>query len=123
MEKSVLELLAEAMNGTLKESPLWPYNLTQFDRILGPLKSPLVPKLITVMGVLGPKASSPNAAPNVGIGSEAVLSLMKSELVREYGSLLRPNEEIAVRSDGTNWIVIAIHRSALASSVHNMANS
>lgn len=108
MKNSVLELISAALRDELEDkAPKLP--VQPVDRVLGPLKSPLVPKLVSVLGHIGLRASQMNAAPDLAIGNDALMSLMASELVREYGTKFNMHkEEITVRHDGTRWVVVAV---------------
>lgn len=108
MNESVLELIAKALRDELPDmAPKMP--VQPVDRILGPLKSTLVPKLVSVLGHVGIKASQLHASPHIAVGNDALMTLMESELLREYGLKLKAGrEQITVRHDGTKWVVVAV---------------
>lgn len=121
MKASVVEILSKALAGeNVAEPPRFP--VQPEDRYLGKLKSSIVPSLLRVLGYFGPEATSPHADPDILIGLDGVSFLMKSELVRQYGSEIRPDEEPTVRWEG-DWVVVAISRAVLAKLVGDVAEN
>ncbi len=113
MNKSVLEVLEQALTGSSEiHAPRMP--VTSFDRVLGQLRSPIVPKLLGVVWHFGIDASKMNKSPTIGLGVDAVLGLISSELINEYGTLVSPDEQITVRWHLTEgWVVVAVQRKVL----------
>lgn len=114
MSNSVLEVVERSLTGDFKV--IMPsMSVTSYDRPLGPLKSPIVPKLMAVVFHFGIDASKMNASPAVSVGVNAVINLIKSELISEYGTQLKPDDEVAVRWHETQgWVVVAVSREHLS---------
>ena len=112
--KSVLEVLNLALTDQMEDKAP-KLNVQPTDRVLGELKNTLVPKLLTVVGHFGLAASQPGRAPlDINMGIEAILNLMISELVREYGSELRLEENITVRWKEGGWVVVGVLTQTIA---------
>lgn len=107
--ESVLEVLNRALLGEM-EAEAFKLPVIPTDRVLGSLKSHLVPKLWAVVVHFKTKPSEINQLPNVNIGVEAVWGLIKSELLGERGGELKPNETITIRYESGKWIVVAVPR-------------
>lgn len=113
MSNSVLEVVEQSLTGGL--TVIMPgMSVTALDRVLGPLKSPIVPKLMAVVFHFGIDASKMNASPAVSVGVNAVINLIKSELINEYGAQISPDDEVAARwHDTQGWVVVAVSRKHL----------
>ncbi len=105
MNKSVLEVLEQALTGS-SEIVVPKLPVTRFDRALGKLRSHTVPKLMGVVWHFGSDSIKMNKSADIGIGVEAVLNLIKSELIVEYGHMLEPEEEVAVRWDSVDGLIV-----------------
>ena len=110
MKKSILELIALALNGQL-EDKTQRSELLPSDEVLGELKSELVPKLLSVAGHITVRDLAQNG-PDHGFGVRALITLVQSELIVEYGDKLPGLQdqvyELQVKHDGAKLVVVKV---------------
>lgn len=109
---SVCQVLVDVLSGKIVLDKCTLY-ITPHDRVLGSLKNQSVASIMNVIGFFGPKSSAPHARPDIAVGIEGCILLVESQLLLEYGSQLRPDEQISVRWNNDKIVVVAIPRRVL----------